>query len=79
MKGGGWPAREDNRTDPKGGDAVVAGLAAWLRMFGSLCLLCHATPKAAAAATTTAPAAINQRTVRDITLQTMRRPNVHSL
>jgi hypothetical protein len=42
MKGGGWPAREDNRTDPKGGDAVVAGLAAWPRMFGSLCLLYHA-------------------------------------
>jgi hypothetical protein len=72
MKGGGWPAREDNRTDPKGGDAVVAGLAAWPRMFSSLCLLCHATPTTAIAATTTAPAAISQRTVRDITLPMVR-------
>jgi hypothetical protein len=42
MKGGGWPAREDNRTEPKGGDAVVAGLAAWPENVRLALLLCRA-------------------------------------
>ena len=51
-------------------DAAAVGLAAWPRVVSSLSLPCHTPP--AAAAITTAPAAISQRTVRDITLPTER-------
>ena len=53
-------------------DAAAVGLAAWPRVVSSLSLPCHTPPTAAAI--TTAPAAISQRTVRDITLPMVRLP-----
>jgi hypothetical protein len=66
---------QDDVAASTGGDGagtageLAAGLAAWLRMAGSPR---QASPRTAAV--TTAPAAISQRTVRGITLLTVRLP-----